>query len=89
MVFYMPFDMIDGKGWLAHDANILSSTKWVDIIEHALEVLQWEMGIMKIQLWKVTLDLNALHDKLATCQTKSLGLLQEAFTMAIGVGKKC
>jgi hypothetical protein len=27
MVFYMPFDMIDGKGWLAHDANILSSTK--------------------------------------------------------------
>jgi len=27
MTFYLPFDMIDGQGWLAQDASILSSTR--------------------------------------------------------------
>jgi len=50
MVFYLPFDMIDGKGWLAQDANILSSTRQVNIVEHVLEVLRREMGVMETQL---------------------------------------
>jgi len=36
---YMPFDTIDGQRRLAQGANILSSTRQVDIAEHALEAL--------------------------------------------------
>jgi hypothetical protein len=39
MAFYMPFDMINGQGGLAHGANILTSTRWADIAEHSLEAL--------------------------------------------------
>ncbi len=46
MASYLPFDTIDNQGQLAHDANILSSIKWVDIAKHALKALQGEMGIM-------------------------------------------
>jgi hypothetical protein len=77
MVSYLPLDMIDGKGWLAHDANILSSTRQVNIAEHVLEVLQGEMGVMKTQLREVTSEHNALHEELASCQTKCLGLEQD------------
>jgi hypothetical protein len=37
MTSYLPFDTIDEKGWLAQDANILSSTRWINVVEHALE----------------------------------------------------
>jgi hypothetical protein len=46
MTFYLPFDMIDGQGQLAQDASILSSTRQVDIVEHALETLRGGMGVM-------------------------------------------
>jgi hypothetical protein len=36
---YMPFDTINGQRWLAQGANILSSTRQVDIVEHVLEAL--------------------------------------------------
>jgi hypothetical protein len=45
----------------------------VDIIEHALEELRREMGVMHMQLQEVTLEHNALHEKLATCQKNVMG----------------
>jgi len=77
MVFYLPFDMIDGKGWLAQDANIFSSTRQINIVEHVLEVLRGEMGVMETQLREVTLEHNALCEELASCQTKCFGLEQD------------
>ncbi len=46
MAFFFPFNTIDDQGQLAHDANILSSTRQVNIAVHALEVLWGEMGII-------------------------------------------
>jgi hypothetical protein len=39
MASYFPFDTIDGKGWLAHDVSIFSSTRRANIVEHILEAL--------------------------------------------------
>jgi hypothetical protein len=46
MAFYLPFDTINGKGQLAHDANILSSIRHANIVEHDLEALQGAMGVL-------------------------------------------
>jgi len=35
LISYMSFDMIDGEGWLAQDANILSLARQADIAKHA------------------------------------------------------
>ncbi len=64
---FLPFDMINNQRQLAQDASILSSTRQVDIVEHALEVLWGEMDVMQMQLHEVTLTHDALHGKLATC----------------------
>ncbi len=48
----------------------MSSTRWVNITKHALEVLWREMGVLQTQLWEVTLKHNALCEELSTCQTK-------------------
>ncbi len=46
MASYLPFDMIDGQAWLAQDVSIMSSTRQANIIEHILEALRGEMGLM-------------------------------------------
>jgi hypothetical protein len=58
----------------------LSSTKQVDIVEHVLEALRGEMGIMQMQLQEVPLQHNALCEQLATCQAKCLRLEQDVAT---------
>ncbi len=40
-------------------------------------MLQGEMGVMHMQLREVTLEHDALREKLATCQIKCLGLKQD------------
>jgi hypothetical protein len=72
----MPFDMTNGQGRLAQDANTLFSTRRVNIIKHCLKPLQGEMGVMQMQLWEVTSKHDALCEELATYQTKCLGLEQ-------------
>jgi hypothetical protein len=72
----MPFDTINGQGRLAQGANILSSTRQVDIIKHPLEALQGEMGVMQMQLWEVTSKHVTLCEELATYPKKCLGVEQ-------------
>ncbi len=53
------------------------SISWVDIVEHVLESLWKEMGVMHMQLWEVTSKCDALCEELTTCQAKCLGLEQD------------
>ncbi len=80
MASYLPFDTINGQRQLAKDASIVSSTRWVDIAEHVLEVLRGEMGVMQMQLQEVTVECDALCEELVTCQTKCVGLEQNVAT---------
>ncbi len=40
--------MIDNWGGLAQSINTLTSTRHANIVEHAFEALQGEMGLMQI-----------------------------------------
>jgi len=79
MASYMPFDMIGNQSQLAHDVNTLSFTK-AHIAHHVLEALRGEMGLMQMQFREVTSKHNALCEILVACQTKCLGLKQDATT---------
>jgi hypothetical protein len=46
--FICHFDMIDNWGGLAQSINTLTSTRHANIVEHAFEALQGEMGLMQI-----------------------------------------
>jgi len=39
MASYMPFDTIEGQGWLTKGANTLAPTKKTNIAKHVFEVL--------------------------------------------------
>jgi len=67
MASYLPFDIINSQRQLAQDVNILSSRRHAYIVEHALEALWGEMGVIQMQLQEVTLEHDALCGELATC----------------------
>jgi tRNA A58 N-methylase Trm61 len=60
----MPFDTTNSEGGLAQGANILTFTRWADIVKHVLEALRGEMGVMQIQLWEVTLEHDAMREEM-------------------------
>jgi len=52
---------------LGEGASKLTPTMKADIIEHVIEVLQEEMGLMKVEFNEVMLECDVLCEQLGAC----------------------